>query len=137
MDSKIVEKTPKVPKKRKMRDRTDRYYVSPKELYDEMLISKANDELTPRAVSFLIKIANEQVRKLQFKYEDDKKDVIAFAIMDFLSYWRGFDPNVSQNAFSYFTQMIKNGYAKGYKKLHPIPDSSMVSISNDNVFVNF
>jgi hypothetical protein len=93
-------------------------YIDQKKLFQEIIISKRDGELTPLALEMLIVIPNELSKALKFKYEEDRKDCIAFAIEDLLRYWRGFDPNMSSNAFAYYTQIAKNGLAKGWKKLH-------------------
>lgn len=92
-------------------------YIDQKKLFEEILKSKENNELTPKALEMLVLIANELSKVLKFKYEEDRKDCIAFAIEDLLRYWRNFDPQKSNNAFAYYTQIAKNGLAKGWKKL--------------------
>lgn len=112
-------------------------YISGKQLFNEIVISKNNNELTPEAVNMFIKLANELSQTLKFKYDDDKRDCVAFAISDLLLYWRNFDPSKSTNAFAYFTQVTKNGLAKGFKKIRgdganykliPINDDGIMNI---------
>jgi hypothetical protein len=38
------------------------------------------------------------------------------------------------NAFAYFSQIAKNGMAKGWKKLHHPEAGQMLSISHDGVY---
>ena len=58
----------------------------------------------------------------KWAYEDyrDREDCIQSALLDCLKYWKGFDPTKSENpnAFAYFTQVCKNGYAKQWKAIH-------------------
>lgn len=93
-------------------------YIEPKRLFQEIIISKEKGELTPSALEMLMAIPSEVSRTLKFKNEEDRVDCIAFAIEDLIKYWKGFNPSKSDNAFSYYTQMAKNGMAKGWKKLH-------------------
>lgn len=93
-------------------------YIDQKRLFQEIIISKENGELTPVALEMLMAIPTELSRTLKFKNEEDRIDCIAFAIEDIIKYWKGFNPSLSVNAFSYYTQMAKNGMAKGWKKLH-------------------
>lgn len=109
-------------------------YVDPEELRKEVLLSKANDKLTPRALEMFILMATEASKKLKYKNEEDRKDVIAFALMDVIKYWRSFNPEKSKYPFAYYTQIIKNGFAKGWKKLHPIRDIDKLSLSNENLY---
>lgn len=110
------------------------HYVSNAELREEIIKSKERNELTPKAVELLMRMANEASKRLKYRDEEDRKDCIAFALMDVVKYWRSFNPEKSSNPFSYFTQMIKNGFAKGWRKIHPIPSSDKVSLSHDNVY---
>jgi len=55
--------------------------------------------------------------------------------MDCYQYWRGYSPELSQNAFAYFTQIIKNGFAKGWRKLYgKMPKSAKISISQHDIY---
>lgn len=92
-------------------------YIDQKKLFEEIIKSKQNNQLTPEALRMLMLMANELSKALKFKYEEDKQDCISFAIEDLLRYWRGFNPERSNNAFSYYTQIAKNGLAKGWKKI--------------------
>ena len=78
-------------------------------------------------------MAREASKKLKFKDEEDRKDVIAFALMDVIKYWRSFNPEKSKYPFAYYTQIIKNGFAKGWNKLHPIRDVDKLSLSNESL----
>jgi DNA-directed RNA polymerase specialized sigma subunit len=110
------------------------YYVDPKELREEVLRSREKDALTPRAIEMFQTMAREASKKLRYRDEEDRKDCIAFAMMDVVRYWRSYNPEKSKDPFAYFTQMIKNGFAKGWRKLHPLSAGEKVSLSHDNVF---
>jgi hypothetical protein len=109
-------------------------YIDPEEFRKEILLSKERDELTPRAVEMFQIMARETSKKLKYKNEEDRKDVIAFALMDVIKYWRSYNPEKSKYPFAYYTQIIKNGFAKGWKKLHPIRDVDKLSLSNENLY---
>lgn len=109
-------------------------YVDPEEFRKEILLSKERNELTPRSVEMIMLMAQETSKKLKYRDEEDRKDCIAFAIMDVIKYWRSFDPAKSKYPFAYYTQIIKNGFAKGWKKLHPLSSTAKVSLSNDSLY---
>jgi hypothetical protein len=109
-------------------------YVNPEELKQEILLSKERDELTPKAVELLMLMAKEASKKLRYKDEEDRKDCIAFAMMDVVKYWRSYNPEKSKYPFAYYTQIIKNGFAKGWRKLHPLSSTDQVSLSNENLY---
>lgn len=84
----------------------------------EIMLSKQQDKLTNNAAQYMIQIANHAIRKLHYSNPLDREDCIQFGLLDLMLYWRSYDPAISNNAFSYFTQMAFNGYGKGYKKIH-------------------
>ena len=106
-------------------------YVNPKELYQEIIKSKESGELTPQALVLLDRIVKEISKIFKYKYEEDREDCQAFAMEDVIKYWNRFDVSKSNNAFAFYTQMIKNGMAKGWRRLHPIKSSLKVSISKE------
>ena len=106
-------------------------YINSKELYTEILISKTNGALTPNALMMLDKMVKEISKIFKYKMEEDREDCQAFAMEDVIKYWNRFDPEKSNNAFSYFTSIIRNGNAKGWRRLHPVKTSKFVSINKD------
>lgn len=109
-------------------------YVQPEELKAEVLISLEKGELTPRAIEMFQLMAKEMSKKFRYKDEEDRKDCIAFAMMDVIRYWKSFNPEKSKYPFAYYTQMLKNGFAKGWRKLHPLSSLEQVSLSSDNFY---
>ena len=109
-------------------------YVKPDDLKREILLSKEKNELTPAAIEMLWRMAKEASKKLRYKDEEDRKDCISFAMEDVLKYWRSYDPEKSKYPFAYYTQIIKNGFAKGWKKLHPISSLDKVSLNSSNIY---
>lgn len=108
--------------------------VKNSELRDELIKSKEQDELTPKAVEMFIKMADRFGEKLTYIYEEDRQDCMQFAVMDCYQYWRGYKPE-HKNAFAYITQIIKNGYAKGWRKLYgKMPLSRKISVNHNNIY---
>lgn len=119
-------------------------YVNNMDLLAEIIISLERKELTPKALGMLMLIVEQANRKLKYKYAEDKEDCIAFARMEVLRYWDRFKPERSSNPFAYYTQIAKNGYAKGWEAIYPKRYKDTVSLtggrlnrsgeSNDGVF---
>ena len=110
-------------------------HVKNRELREELIKSKAQDKLTPICLDMFILMANKFSTKFKYVYVEDKEDCISFAIMDCFQYWRGYNPDKSANAFAYVTQIIKNGFAKGWRKLYGnMPKSKKISISQNKVY---
>jgi len=111
------------------------YHVKNKDLREEIIKSKEADKLSPKALNMLMLMAQKFSNKMPYIYQEDKEDCISFAIMDCYQYWRGYDPEKSLNAFAYYTQIIKNGFAKGWRKLYGnMPKSSKISISHHDIY---
>lgn len=105
-----------------------RNYLNNRDLLEEIKKSKVQDELTPKALEFLMLLADKCSRKLAYRDPKDREDCIAFAYMDLYRYWRNFNPAKSTNAFAYFTEIAKRGFAKGWNKLHPKKYTGTMSI---------
>jgi hypothetical protein len=100
--------------------RGDQHYINNKDFTDEIIKCKNLGELTPFALECFMSLANRAVDRLYFRDYRDREDCIQSAILDCLKYWKSFDETRGENpnAFAYFTQMCKNGYAKEWKKIH-------------------
>jgi len=92
--------------------------INKKELREEIVKSKENDKLTPNALKSLIEIANHAINRLPYNNPIDREDCIQSALYDLMKYWRNYNPEISDNAFAFYTQMAKNGYAKVFNVIH-------------------
>ena len=106
-------------------------YLNNRDLYDQIVLSKDADKLTPDAEKMLILLAERAINRLTYLNQDDKHDCLQFAILDLLKYWRNFNPKYT-NAFAYFTEIAKRGYAKGWNKLHPTKYKNTMSMDRIN-----
>ena len=87
-------------------------YVKNKDLLAEFKASKEKGSLNPEIVGMFYLIIDGISKKMSYKDPADKEDCMAFAMEDLCKYWDRFNPEKSDNAFSYFTQIAKNGFAK-------------------------
>jgi hypothetical protein len=94
-------------------------YVKNPDLLRVVAESKEKGELTPETIKMFTLMIEGITKKMSYKNPDDKADCMAFAMEDLCRYWNRFDPEKSNNPFAYFTQIAKNGMAKGWKKIHP------------------
>ena len=106
-------------------------YLNNKDLYDQIVLSIEQNKLTPEAEKMLILLAERAINKLSYVNNDDRQDCLQFALLDLLKYWRGFNPKYT-NAFAYFTEIAKRGYAKGWNKIHPVKYKNTMSIDRIN-----
>lgn len=110
-------------------------YVKNKELLEEIIKSKEQDELTPRAVMMMQLIAENVIKKMVYQNPDDRDDCVQGAILDCLMYWRGFDPTKSSNPFAYFSSICVNGIGKMWRKLGRVnfPSSIMTRLDGNTI----
>lgn len=106
-------------------------YLNNRDLYDQIVLSKEQDKLTADAEKMLVLLAERAIRKLSYVNEDDRQDCLQFALLDLLKYWRNFNPKYT-NAFAYFTEIAKRGYAKGWNKIHPKKYKSTLSLDKSS-----
>ena len=110
--------------------KASKFYINNKDFTNEIIRCKYGTlneetgyqhkagELSPKAIQYFILLSNRAILKLTFSNPLDKEDCIQSALLDLLRYWKNFNEEKSNNAFAYFTQIVKNGYAKEYKKIH-------------------
>ena len=108
-------------------------YLNSTDLYNEIIISLKQEKLTDNALKMLLLLTDKISKKLSYKEEDDREDCIAYARLDILKYWNRFDPNKSNNAFAYYTEIIKRGIAKGWGILNPKKTKGTISLDNSNL----
>lgn len=112
---------------------SDSHYVKNSVLREELIKCRDQDKLTDEAVSMFTQIATKLSASIKYNEPEDRKDCIAYAILDCVRYWRNYDPSVSENAFAYITSVCRNGFAKGWRALGKMkcPDSQVISLSDD------
>jgi DNA-directed RNA polymerase specialized sigma24 family protein len=119
----MIKVQPKVVKKK---------YLSNKDLYCELIVSKAKGKLTRQAETMLILLAKNVIRKMYYKDSDDKLDCLQTAYLDVFANWYSYDEAKGDNPFAFFTEVIKRALAKGWNKQHKKkgdPDAVVISLT--------
>ena len=93
-------------------------YLNNKELYIEIIVSKAQGRLTRKAEIMLELLAKKTIKKMRYYSNDDKLDCYQTGLLDMFENWYNFNEDKSINAFAYFTEIFKRGLAKGWNNLH-------------------
>jgi hypothetical protein len=93
-------------------------YLSNKELYCEIIVSKAQGRLTRNAEKMLELLAKKTIKKMRYWSNDDKLDCYQSGLLDMFQNWYNFNEEKSVNAFAYFTEIFKRGLAKGFNELY-------------------
>lgn len=104
----------------KRKKKGDKHYVNNKDFTNAIIECKKDGVLSQFAINCFIALANRAVNKMYYEDYRDREDCIQSALLDCLKYWKGFDPEKAEvpNAFAYFTQICKNGYAKQWKAIY-------------------
>lgn len=113
-------------------------FVDPSELSYEIIASRERGKLTPRAIELLMQMTEHISSVFQYKNPDDRKDCCQSAMLDVLVNWKSFNPErENANCFSYFTQIIKCGMAKGWKRINGrLRSVQRISISDERGMYN-
>jgi hypothetical protein len=93
-------------------------YLSNKELYKEIIISKAIGSLTPKAKDMFYQLGKNIMRKFSYSNPDDSKDCLAEGMYQLYKNWMLFDEERSSNAFAFYTEIFKRGAAQGFNSLY-------------------
>ena len=93
-------------------------YLSPKKLFCEIIVSKAQGNLTREANRMLILLADKTIEKFKYYNPDDKLDCYQQGLFDLFKNWHLFNAEKSENSFAYLTEIFKRGATQGLNKLH-------------------
>ena len=91
-------------------------YLNSRDLYIEIIVSKAQGHLTKEAEKMLILLAKNVIRKMSYRDPDDRLDCLQSAYLDLFSNWHSFNEMKTTNAFAFYTEVIKRGLAKGWNQ---------------------
>lgn len=106
-------------------------YLSNKDLYCEILVSKAQGKLTLRATQMLVLLGKKLQNKMYYRDPDDKKDCLQEAMLSVFKLWYNFDEMKGENAFAYYSEVIKRGLAMGWNKMYKTKGEQVEFISLD------
>ena len=104
-------------------------YLSNKELYMELVYSKAAGKLTPEAARMLMLLGKNVIKKMYYRNSDDKQDCLQEAMLSCFRFWYNFDELKGDNAFAYFTEVIKRGLAKSWNAMYKTKGADVQIIS--------
>lgn len=96
---------------------TKRTKVNNKELRNEILKSKEQGELTNRAIEILQHLVEGAINKMNYDDPRDEADCLQSGLIDVMVKWYKYEPEVSDNAFAFFTQIAKNGFNKQFNEI--------------------
>ena len=104
--------------KKQLRSLGAKNYLSNRELYGEIIVSKAMGKLTPPAQKMIILLGKNLIKRFSYKDEDDRFDCLQNGYTQIFSNWYNFDEEKGDNCFAYFTEIFKRGIAAGWNKVN-------------------
>jgi len=86
--------------------------VNAKKLTYHIILSKGRGKLTKDSENMLIDLAQNAIRKKTYFYPEDKDDCMQMSLFNMLNNWQSFNPDKTDNAFAYFTEIHKRSTAE-------------------------
>lgn len=121
----------------KKSDGKPKVYLRNADLLAETKKSKADGKMTDELVRMLILLVDRYAKKGSFANYTYREDMCAHAILSLCRTWNGFKPERSDNAFSYYTQCVKNSFIQilnSEKKQRNIRDKLLIEFGQDPSF---
>jgi hypothetical protein len=94
-------------------------YVNPEELYYEILRCQKLGTISNKCLEYFDKMITKILNMNTYPYVEDKEDCHSNALLYCCKSVFAFDPTKSSNAFSFFTQVIKNATTMAWNTLYP------------------
>ena len=113
--------------------RLENKYVDNRTMMYEMIVSKAQGEMTRELLKMSMKIVKGVNKKFSYNNEDDRGDVIAYSYEVIIKNWMHFDEEKFDNPFSYISEIVKRAHAFQFKHLQKTRHNT---ISLDYTFDN-
>ncbi len=120
----IIQNTPK---------KKSNIYCTPKELLEEYNKSAELGKSTDKLLVLFTKIAKHYSTTFDSKNKCDLNACINYAVSEAWQKWHKYNPEVSDNIFSFFTTMIDNDMKLHYKQ---ITRGKSINISIESLFNN-
>lgn len=85
-------------------------YLNNKDMLAEVIKSKEQGKMTEKLSHMVVMLTNRYGQHPWFCRYSYLEDMKAFALLTVVRFWDRFDETKSQNAFAYFTQIIKRAF---------------------------
>ena len=91
-------------------------YLNGRDLYDEVAACKATGVMSDKLARMLQLLCAKLAKKGNFVNYSYNSDMQSYAMMMLVRTWKGFDPEKSTQAFSWFTQCAYNSFVQYLKR---------------------
>jgi hypothetical protein len=105
----------------------DPNYIDNKLLTIELIVSLAAGKLTKRAENMFILMNKNLSKKFMYRNEDDRQDCLSEGLYQVFKNWHNFNPDKSDNAFAYISEIIKRGQAQGFNHINKKVDGDYIN----------
>jgi len=78
----------------------------------EIILSKGIGRLTKKSESMIIELVTNAIKKSSYTDPEDELDAIQTSYLNILTNWQNFNPDKTNNAFAYFTEIHKRSIAE-------------------------
>ena len=113
--------------------RKSNHYLSQKELFDEYMNSISAGKCSDKLLSYFSRLAKRIATTFEYVNYQDLHAVVNYAISEAWQKWDSFDPERSNNIFSFYTTMIMNDMRNHYKE---ITRGKELNISIESLFTS-
>lgn len=97
--------------------RKNNQYVSAKELYEEYNNSLQLGKCSDKLLLYFRRIAKRFASTFEYVNKADADAVVEYAVAEAWQKWDTFDPQKTNNIFSFYTTMLANDMKLHYKQL--------------------
>lgn len=97
--------------------RKNNQYVSAKELYEEYNKSLQLGKCSDKLLLYFRRIAKRFASTFEYVNKADADAVVEYAVAEAWQKWDTFDPQKTNNIFSFYTTMLANDMKLHYKQL--------------------
>ena len=95
-------------------------HIDNKELYYEIIVSKARGRLTRKSVKMLELLGSEAIKRMSRRFftHDDQMDCYQSGLLKMYQNWYNFNEMKSENAFAYYTEIFKRALTEQFNELY-------------------
>ena len=94
-------------------------YLTNKDLYVEVIVSKAQGKLTRNAEKMLELLAKKTIKKMRYWSNDDKLDCYQSGLLDMFQNWYNFNEDKTTNVQRYKISSISYDFIKLHLEFFP------------------
>ena len=108
-----------------------KYYLLDKDLYKEVIVSKATGKPSRELIRMLMLIGKNIIRKMNYKNPMDREDSLQYAYERLYMNWYNFDEERYDSPFNYYSEISKRSIAFQWNQLYKNKVNTVSIYGND------